>query len=183
MELPYVIQYLLTLRSPSGGPLVYGGVGQEVIPFFPPGQSIRLETDPGDDYAHIGFLGAVGPAVVPGTFYSVAWQAGGRMYEGLVTGWFTGNDLSYFLVQTHALPSIAILTNISPLAQYYEGYVAFLRVATKEDYEIVKDALDRLGTSSKVEGAAAQAAALLEKMKKAETLPTIKVPPPTGGTR
>lgn len=179
MELPYVIQYLLTLRDPGGSPLVYAGMGQEVIPFFPPGRSLKLETDPGDDYAHIGFFASVGPAVVPGTFYSAAWQAGGRVYEGLITGWFTGNDLYSFLVQTHALPSIAILTNISPLVQYYEGILAFLRVATKEDYGLVMDGLDRLGTSSKLESAAIQAASLLETMRRVR--PPIPLPVIGGG--
>jgi len=168
MQLPYVIQYLLTLRSPNGDPLVYGGISQEVVPFFPPGQSIRLETNPGKDYAHLGFFGGVGPAVVPGAFYSVAWQAGGRIHEGIVTGYFAGNDLFHYLVETHARPAVAILTNTSPLVQYYEGYVGFLRVASAEDYELVKDALDRLGTSSKLESGAIQAANLLETMKESE---------------
>lgn len=165
MGLPYVIEYLLTLERPGGGKLVYGGVSQLIIPAFPPGAIITLTTAPyGDDYAYIPYYSAVGPAMVPGAFYGWAQQWGNKQYEGTVSSWFTANSLDSFVPVTQSEPAVAQITNQSALNQFYEGVSFFVGITTKDDYNMVLEALARLGTSARLEQQSREAIELLNRI-------------------
>lgn len=164
MQMPYVIQYLLGLHRSDNSPLVYIGAISTVVPAFPPQLTIRLVTDPGTDYALVYYGFGASPRIVPDAFYATVEQGGSRQLEGMVTEWATMENIHVFFIQTHAQPSIAFITNRSNLAQYYEGYAAVLRVATADDYQTILDSLERLGTSTKIEGLATQAVSLLGQM-------------------
>lgn len=168
MIFPYIIQYILTLDVPTAG-VIYGGVTQLIVEAFPPLTTITLVTDPGDDYAHIGFFAAVGSAMVPNAFYSIAEQSGARQMEGFLSSYMLGRDLTWFIVITRAQPARAIITNVTNLNQYYEGYQSHLRIVDKKTFDIVKEALLRLGTSAKLEEAAIQSRNLLDQMAIAES--------------
>ena len=181
MIFPYIIQYILTLDVPTAG-VIYGGVTQLIVQAFPPQTTITLVTDPGNDYAHIGFFAAVGSAMVPNAFYSIAEQSGARQMEGFLSSYLLGRDLTWLIVITRAQPARATITNVTNLNQYYEGYQAHLRVIDKKTFDIIKEALLRLGTSAKLEQAAVQSKSLLDAMVAAE-LETGQLQPraPIGG--
>jgi len=178
---PYIIQYILTLDIPTAG-VIFGGVNQEIIQTFPPQTTITLVTDPGDDYAQIIFFGALGTAMVPNAFYVILEQAGARQMEAFLGSYMLGQDLTWLIVITRAQPTRTMITNVTNLNQYYEGYTAFVRIVDKKTFDIVKEALLRLGTSAKLEQAAVQSKALLDTMVAAE-LETGQLQPraPIGG--
>lgn len=178
MGLSYVIEYLLTLERPGRGRLVYGGVSLLLIPAFPPGVTITFTTAPyGDDYAYIPYYNALGPAMVPGAFYGWAQQWGNKQYEGTVSSWFMANALHAYVPVTQSEPAIAQITNQSPLNQLYEGISFFIGIATEDDYNLVLEALARLGTSARLEQLGREATELLRMLTGGPPEPR----PPLGG--
>lgn len=171
MGLSRLIEYLLSLPDPSGrGQLLYAGASQTIIPNFPPGLTITLESRPAG-YMYIPFKVALGPAMVPNAFSAWAQQYGAKSQEGTLGGWLINNALEAYVPVTQAEPSLAQITNQSPLVQYYEGIVFFLEIPEEDNYKEVLDVLRRLGTSAKLEEMAEEAQRLLEKLTTPTRLP------------
>lgn len=157
MQLGYAVEYLMTLSGPGGNRLCYGGLSQTIVPLFPPNTSITLEGVPGfGDFLNIVFFSSAGPAMVPLAFAGEAFYYGSRQYSGILASWFVANDVSFFVPVSHQWPATATINNISPLNQYYEGYAFALTFRTEDDYALALEALNRMGTSSKLEQLAAE---------------------------
>lgn len=146
MILPRIIEYILSLERPGGkGRLAYQGASQLVIPIFPPNTTINLSSGPyRGDFANIIFLWALGGSLVPNTFYAWAQQWGSRMYDGIVTTCLIDNDFGFYAVVTEAEPTTLQITNRSALCQQFESYMYFLCVSTKQDLDLIMEALASL---------------------------------------
>jgi len=178
MALSYIIEYLLSYQRPGGGPLVRGSVSQLLIPIFPANTSITLTSGPlGTDYGYIPFRLGLGPAMVPNAFSGWAQQWGGRVQEGVLTAYLMTRDIDAYGLVTESEPSIAQITNESPLNQYYEGYTFVLAIRSEEDFGLVLDALRHISTSAKAEQLAQEANALLRQLTGGPPAPQ----PPLGG--
>lgn len=152
--LPYAIEYILTLHD-GARRLCYQGVSQLYIPILPPSTQLTLEAFPmNDDYCDILYHTTLSPAMVPNTLYGVGNQYGNNQYSGTLASWFVHNDIPSFVPVMASQPAYAQVKNISLMNQVYEGMVFFVSIRTVDDYMIVVDALDRMGTSSKVEALA-----------------------------
>ena len=166
MNIPYIIQYILSLHRPDYSPISYLGGAQVVVPAFPAGQTVTVSIGPAPDFAHIIWNGNFGPRIIPDAFYAVGIQAGASATTGVVTDWFTLNtDFSGFIIQTQNNATFTTLTNRSAFNQYFESFLTFIRISTHDDYVTIMKALDRLGTSLASETAVVEAATLLGQMK------------------
>ena len=148
MALPYVIEYLLSLRRPAGGSLVYQGGSQTVIPIVPPNSQFLLEVFPfAGDYFDIIFSSYVDPAVVPGVFFSWGQYFGSKVIEGTLTTGFMTYQLDSFIYISEAEPAITLLRNTTGLNQFYAGVAHYIAIANERDYDAVLDALKEVGTN------------------------------------
>lgn len=162
MGLPYVIEYLVSMRRPDGGHLVNQGIGQIIVPSFPPFSTLNLTNTPwGNEYAYIAFRSQLGAAVLPGCFINEIQQHGNRAYSGTMGSWFTNNSVDGFDIITDAEPSIIRITSISPLNQYWEGVTLFVGINSEDDFHLVLEAIKRVATSVKSEQLQAEANSLL----------------------
>lgn len=166
MALPAAIELLLTLERPGGGgKLVYQGGSQTVIPLFPAGTQISLSLLPlGNDYLDIVYESAIDPAVIPLAFYGYGQYFGNRMYEGVITSWFTHNNIDSLVFISKSEPAQLLIENRSPLDQYYSGLVFLVSIATEYDYKEVLIALARIGNSAKSEQLQEEANRLLRQL-------------------
>lgn len=179
MGLPYVIEYLLTLRKPGGGHLVHQGASQTIVPAMPPNIEVVLQVFPlGDDYADIVYSSYIDPSVVPGAFYGWGQYFGARSYEGTLTTGFLTYPLETLVFISQSEPGLASIRNLTALNQYYAGMAFFITIASEDDYNTVMDALKHMGTSAKSEQLAEEANCLLSIMAGVEAGPR---PPIAGG--
>ena len=149
MALPYVIEYLLSLRTPSGkGSLVHQGGSQTEIPIVPPNTQFVLEVFPfGSDYFDIVYASWIDPSVVPGAFYGWGSYFGSRTAEGnLITG-MTTYPLDSFVFISESEPAQALIRNNTALNQYYAGVAYYISIASEGDYDLVIKALEGVGAS------------------------------------
>jgi len=164
---PEIINYLLTIRYPDSDPrrlqpVCYMGAYQLLIPLFMPGQTVNLVARPLHGvYAWIMYCGRLGSEMVPNVFTLSGSQYGNFTYSGICTQRWINDSHEFFVLVTDQEPSYASMTNISPLAQMYEGYSEYVAVPTPADMEIISDALRRLHTSKVSESLLQQAANLL----------------------
>lgn len=165
MLLPYVIQYLETLRRPSGGLLVEPGGFQVYMPMVPPNTQVTYTISPAlGYYAYIGYRLDWDGAMVPLAWTMTIHQWGMRPYTGLLNSKIIEFGIDHIIPVTDAEPCLTLAVNNTPLFQYacVTGY--FVGVRSKEDYDTVMDSLERLGTSRKSEELAQQAVTLLERL-------------------
>lgn len=175
--LPHIIEYLLSLRDPGGRKLSWEGAGQLLIPAFPPGTTLILDTIPdGGIYLQLGFGLGFGNAMVPNTFTYYIEEWGFIPYSGTVTQWVITHTIPGFIITTAAQPLHMSVSNISPLVQYYEGFTFALNIASKEDHDMILEELRHLATSTKAEELAREANQLLGVMT-AKPAPPPPAPP------
>ena len=146
------------------------GMNQTIIPAFPPNTQVSFSFVPrGEEYAHINYLGIVGPTVVPDAFYVEIIQYGGRTWGGtlsptMVGGW---GALESYLISSRAAPTTWRMVNRSNLVQYFEGLGYYLVVPSSEDLGLVSTALERLVAQSRAADLQAQANSLLTQVLRA----------------
>ncbi len=147
MRVPDSIAYLLSLRRSSGGLLVYQGGNQTIINLFPPNTSIVLTFSLlGNDYMYIVYGFYLDPSVVPNAFYGWASYFGNKVYEGQLNTAFMTYEIESLAFVSAAEPGQFEIRNVSPLVQYYAGFVYFVAIASKEDFDTVLAALKDVGT-------------------------------------
>jgi len=174
MGLPFVIEYLLTMERPGGGHLLHQGVSQTIIPAIPPNTQFVLQTLPfGTDYLDIVYASYVDLAVVPNAFYGWGQYYGARSYEGTLTAGFIANPIDSFVIISRSEPAMALIQNQTALNQYYAGIVYFLSVASEDDFNLITEALARIGTSAKSEQLAMEANQLLRQLTLSAPKPSI----------
>jgi len=177
MGLPRVIEFLLTLREPGGGNLVHQGANQTLIPAVPPNTEFVLQAFPiGSDYIDIAYGGFVDPMVVPGAFYGYGQYFGNRTYDGVITAGFIAYNVESFVLISESEPAIALLRNLTALNQYYSGMIYFITIDSERSYNLVLEALNKMGSSAKSEQLATEANQLLRQIV------TGAPEPPIGGT-
>ncbi len=148
MALPYVIEYLLTLKRPSGGFLAHQGASQTVIPIVPPHTQFVLEVFPfGSDYYDIIYASYVDPSVVPGVYYAWGQYYGSRVQEGTLNTGMMTYLLDSFVFINQSEPGMALIRNNTALNQYYAGFVYFISISSEHDYDTIIAALKGVGTS------------------------------------
>ncbi len=175
--LPYVIEYLLTLKK-SNAHVVHQGISQTIVPAVPPNTQIVLEVFPfADDYADLVYASYIDNAVMPGVFFAWGQYYGSRTYEGILTGGLINYSLDSFVYISSSEPAIALIENQTALNQYYAGRVFFLAIANEEDYQFIQEALARMGTSARLEQLAIESTQLLRQIATGVPAPQ----PPVGG--
>lgn len=163
MFLPFAIEFLLTLERHGGGRLLQQAMQQQAIPNFPPNYTVSLSIPPGTNtYCNIVYFEGFDRNIVPNAFRWSLMQYGTRMSQGILTRGFIETGAACFGIITRAEPAVITITNLTNLFQWYESTVAFLSVDTIQDFAIVKDALLRIGTSTRLEALADQSRQALQ---------------------
>lgn len=148
MGLPYVVEYLLTIRRPGSGNLVHQGGSQTVINQLPPYTRIVLNVFPfGNDYFDIVYASYIDPAVVPDVYHGYAQYFGTRAYDGTLSSLFMNYPFESLVFISEAEPAQALIENNTPLYQYYSGVAYYVSIRTEEDFSLVLKHLKGVGTS------------------------------------
>lgn len=156
------IEYLLSLMRPGGGRLVSPEATQILIPIFPPNVTLSFSAGPiGGDYGQIVYGAGFGPDMVPNAFTGYVQIWGTRQITGTFTAETLETEFQSFLWVTEANPALIYVTNVSGLNQVLEMDYTSLRISSEEDYNLVLEALARMGTSAESERLAREANALL----------------------
>ena len=146
MALPYIIEYLLSLRRPSGGNLVHMGASQTLIPQVPPYAEFVLREFPAEgDYLDIVYKSWVDPSVVPGAFYGWLQYFGNRIIEGTFTPGFMAWQWDGLVFISQAEPATISIRNNTALYQYYAGISIFVAITSVEDFNTVLEYLKGAG--------------------------------------
>ncbi len=176
-----IFTFLLTLEKSPNESLVTLGASQTEIAAFPPNTAVTLTVTPGEgEFAYIMHYTNFDPAMVPRAFQAFGQQLGARVYDAIVNAWLTQNHVDTYIVITKQQGTLARIQNLTPLNQYYSGIVFWLVVKTAEDYQLVREALRRLHTSTRSEELATQANKLLAQLIAAISLaqPAVAKPQP-----
>lgn len=166
MPLPRIIEYMLSIRRPSGGgALITLGQTQLVIPVFPPGQTVTIQQYPyQNDYMSIIFQWGFDPAIVPNAFYAWGSYFGARPWEGIAHSWWTMNNIPAFVFVTESEPAYALIFNRSPIAQYYAGTTSHVSIGTEEDFGTMLEEIQRMASSKEQNELAVQTNNLLQQI-------------------
>lgn len=146
MGLPYTIEYLLTIRRPSGGHLVHMGTYQLIIDQVPPYAQFTLIGSPVGDYLVIGYSLWIDPAVPPGVFHGFGQYYGTKTYEADFTSFFTAYPMDALVFVSHAEPSVLYMRNNTPLFQYFAMGHHYVVIESEEDFMLVLKHLKGVGT-------------------------------------
>jgi hypothetical protein len=159
--IPYVIQYLETLRRPDdGGQLCMPGGFQILMPVVPPGQ-VNYDIIPAQGYyAYIGYRLSFDPAMVPLAWMMTIIQWGAQPYTGALSGDILRDGLDTIMVVTAAQPCHTYAINVTVLNQFACVNGFLVTITSEEDYNASMEALKHLGT--------AEAVALLQQMADAQ---------------
>lgn len=166
MALPRVIEYLLTIRRPSGsGSLVTQGQSQTIIPLMPPGATVTLQAYPfANDYMDIMFQMSFDPAMVPNAFYAWGSYFGARIWEGIAHSWWMHNNIPGFVFITESEPAYGLIFNRSPVTQYYAGTTSHIAIASEDDFHTLYEEIERMATSYTQNALAKEANGLLKQL-------------------
>lgn len=148
MSLPYVIEYLLTIRRESGGNLVHQGASQTEVLQVPPYETFTIQQAPfGSDYIDIVYEAWFDPSMVPGAFSGYLQYFGARQIEGIFSTAFMTHPFSGLVFISNAEPAFILVRNRTNLNQFYSGTIFFLAITSEEDFNIVLDHLKGVGTN------------------------------------
>lgn len=150
--LPATIDYILSLRDPSGGIVASLNQYQVVIPNFPPLTTINYSVLPLPPIeAYILYEFSFGEAMMPHSFDVKIKHGAGYILNAIVSGRFT-QPVSTFAIIGHQQPALNIAaTNLRLLTNYYELTTFLVSITSVPNYNIVIDALRRLHTSTRLE--------------------------------
>jgi len=170
MIFPELIAYLLTLKYPGSEEermnwVCYRGAFQQIIPLMPPNTTMSFKAGPlHGTYAWLHYSIRIGTDVLPNAFTGTVSQYGTTPYTGRITQRMRDDPMEFLLLVTEQQPTYMSFSNISPLAQRFEGYGDFIIIPTPQDLAVIMDALRRLHTSQESEELQRQANRLLSKL-------------------
>lgn len=161
--LPAVIDYLLGTDAYQGWGNIYPRTYQMIFPNFPPVQTIMYTiSPPAEVHSYILYQWVFGEAMMPHAFDAKFEQSGNRIFDAIISGYFTTNPIQVFAFVTTARPIDMSITNLRLLPNYYELTTFYLSVPTVSVYDAIKDALRRMQTSTRLEELSKQATDLLK---------------------
>jgi len=145
MAMQALVEYIKSLQRPGGGHLVHQGSDQGIVAAYPPGLRFIVDFTPPDPiYAYIVYyLGLAG--LVPGVFRKTVYQAGAPVFSAIIGQNQIRDGIDFFIITTHNQPFRIELENISTLNQYYEHFILLLVVATSQDLDKVREAMNMYG--------------------------------------
>ena len=165
-SLPYPIAYIMTLQRPGGGELAY--LGETIIRAntWPANISATYNVFPlPGNYASIYFKMGFSQMMIPDAFYVTAQQYGSRFYSANVSTLLLSYGIDYYAVVKENVPAITTVTNLTAVNQFFEEGNQLVVIRTKKDYNIIMEALDRMGTSIKSEKTQVESTRLLGLME------------------
>jgi len=146
--LPYIVEYLLSIRRVNGGNLVHQAASQTVVNQFPPNSQIVLDVFPfAGDYFDIVFHSYFDPTIVPDAFTVYGQSYGSRVYEGILTNGFMQDKIDTLFFISAAEPAHLLVRNNTDIFQYYCGFISFISITSDEDFGAVLQHLKGVGTS------------------------------------
>jgi len=161
MQVPFVVEYLMSRISPDGGRLVMQGAHPIIVPAVPPGVQFTVQYLPvGIDYAVIVYAAAFDPNMIPSAFFAQFQSAGTQIYQSTVTGWWIDNTPGTFLIVSRKEPTYLVIRNQTNIAQNYTGTAFYASIKTEGNYLQVIDELSHIG-NKKSDQLATEANALL----------------------
>ena len=173
-----LIEYLMALRRPGGGKLCRFGVQLFTIPILPPLMSVTVTVTPYfGSYMSIEYWHRFSPAIVPNTVEWTVRHGGMEIASGLVSQVATDESHNFWLEITESDPSVATITNVTPVNQFYETLDHFLLVDNEEDYLRVKEVIRNWGNDN-VLAALRETNQLLRAISTGQPAPQ----PPIGGS-
>lgn len=141
-----IVEFLMSLSTPTQGALVQLAVNQVIIPVFPPGVVLNFSTSPSPLYiATIEFRTSV--YIIPDTFRLEGMASGVKYIEGLMTG--DGREMDYFVLTTVQSPGRISISNISALNQRWVSNSFFLGIPSLVQLSLINEALSRVFTPVK----------------------------------
>lgn len=142
--LPRLIEYILSLEEPGGRPLAQHASAQIVIPFFPPGTILSFDLYPfTSDYANIEFDWRISREVVDGAFDFEVSHSGVKIFKMTMDEVAKRENLT-FIPFTWSKPGFTRLENITTINQYWANTDSFLIVLSRDDWDLIRAALDKL---------------------------------------
>ena len=149
--IPYVIQYLETIRRQDGGQICMPGGLQILMPAVPPNTQVNYDIVPAQGYyAYIGYRLSFDPAMVPLAWLMTIIQWGAQPYTGALSGDILRDGLDTVMVVTQSQPCHNYATNITVLNQYACVTGFLVTITSEADYKASMEALKYLGTAEAV---------------------------------
>lgn len=149
MNIPRIIEYIQSLRTPDGRRMSELGAHQIMVPVWPAGTILATTVSPPDStYAWIGYGIAWNPNMVPGAFIGSVYHGGAFLFDGTLTAAVLASGVSSFTLITRAAPIRYWSQNITALNQYEEVIGAFCVVSSREDMEYIQKKLDDLAMTN-----------------------------------
>lgn len=172
--LPATIDYILSLRDPSGGTVASLNQYQIVIPNFPPLTTINYSVLPVDPLeVFILYEFSFGEAMVPHAFDVKIKHGASYILNAIVSGRFM-QPVSTFALIGRAQPALNVAaTNLRLLSNYFELATFMVSITSLDNYNIVVDALRRMHTSTRLEQLAEEEVKLLQSMPLSAPRPPI----------
>ena len=177
LNMPHIINYILTLRYPGSTSdrmdwVCYRSGFQIIIPFFPPRTTINFTIEPLNGvYAWLGYALTLGSDLVPNAFSTSLTQYGTLPFTGVVTRVFEDGPIPVYIFVTAQEPSYVTITNRSSMGQRFELNGSHIVIPSPDDLKVVMEGLRRLETSRESEQLLQQAVILLGKLAKEEVKP------------
>lgn len=158
----HIIDYLSSVRRPSGGRLLGQEATQILVPIVPPNTLITISAGPiAGDYGQIVYGAKFGPNMVPDAFTGFLQISGTRPITGTFTVATLNTEFYGFNWVTSAEPTLIYLRNVSRLNQFLEVDYLSLRISSEDDFKETIDLLKHLATSRRAEQLAEETNALL----------------------
>ena len=144
MTTPNLAEFLMSLRTESGSPLVEHAGGQIYVPIWPPGLTIFSVIPPSNSFASVGYRYIFAPDIVPNAFTITFRHLGRDIRVHTVTGAVTQESFWTYALVTKDAPFYLSLTNVSGMNQYFEVISHFIAVPQQADLVTAYKALDDL---------------------------------------
>lgn len=177
-----LIEYLMALSRPGGGRLVRFGVMLFTIPILPPEIEITVVVTPYfNSFVSIEYWHRFSPAIVPGTVNWIVQHTGVEIASGIVTQVATVESHNFWMEITESNPSVATITNLTRVNQFWETLDHFLIINSEEDYLLVKEIVRNWGAFESVAGKIDETNYILRQIAGGAVLP--RPPAPILGDR
>jgi len=150
MALSPVVDYLLAQRKQDGEPLVLNSGAATFVPNWPAQTASTFYLRPGDgEYAYLLHKVLYDTGNVPQAFNIYAQHYGSRPFDGVTHQIFADMGQDGWLVITQSNILMVRVTNRTNLAQRLSYGFWWLAVKTREDFNLVNEALELYSPSGR----------------------------------